>query len=148
MSFSLLPFTYTNHCNCFLLWFCFDCASSGKPPSKPNKETMGPCYHRRWMGVYFVNISARWNGNRKRGRISRCQLKSNNPSSCQWSSISMSMRTDVSPSVEGLVESRTAWVRLKVADTFLLPQGLEGRKRNSLAHPFIHTNYCTLLDFF
>lgn len=52
----------------------------------------------------------------------------NNPTSCQWSSISVSKCTDVSPSVEGLVE--TAWVRLKVADACLLSRGLEGRNRN------------------
>ena len=74
------------------------------------------------LGKYFNEMERE----QERGRICRCQLKSNSPTSCQWSSVSMLRFPDVSPSVEGLVESRTAWVRLKVSGTCR-----EERKRNS-----------------
>lgn len=41
---------------------------SGKPPTKTQqRKARGTRYRCRWMGVYSVNISAGWNGNKKVG---------------------------------------------------------------------------------
>lgn len=101
MSFSLLPFTYTQAAVIVSRFDSgFDCASPppGKPPWKPNKETMG-LLSRQMNGCTLGKYFSEMEQEQERGRISCCQLKSKHPTSCQWASISTLRCTDVSPSV-------------------------------------------------
>lgn len=91
MSFSLLPFTYTQATVIVSRFDSgFDCASPpppGKPPWKPNKETMG-LLSRQMNGCTLGKYFSEMEQEQERGRISCCQLKSKHPTSCQWASVS------------------------------------------------------------
>lgn len=99
---------HTSHCNCFSLWFslwlCIPPANRQENLTKKPRALLSPQMNGCILGKYFSEMEQE----QERGRISCCQLKSNNPTSCQWSSISVLKCTDVSPSVKGLAESRTA----------------------------------------
>lgn len=106
---------HTSNCNCFLLWFSLWLCVPRQTAKQTQQRNHQAYYHCRWMGIYSVIFQ--WGG----GWTSCFHLKPNNPTSSQWSSISM--RTDVPPSVVALVKFRTALVRLKVCDSCVCLRG-------------------------
>lgn len=111
----------TSHGNCFSLWFSlWLCIPPGYPPSKLNKETVGPVITAdEWVCTQLI---FQWGGTAARkggGFLFASGNQAKNPTSCQWPSDSTLKCTAVSPSARGLVKYRTAWMRLKVDDRAL-----------------------------